>query len=114
MFVFPKQWWAVLIAWFVVACGFVTWNTVRLRRARQQAGISPPASQSNVVFLRRMIPSLIVAGAGFLLLGVTLMTLAKGGLTTSHLVWGSLLLFLGATTLIWASLLWFRRPSAGS
>lgn len=112
--VFPKQWWAVVITWFVVACGLMGWNTVRLRRARQQAGVSPAASQSNVEVLRRIIPSLFVAGAGFLLLGVTVMTLAKGGLTTPHLVWGILLLLLGAASLISATFLRFRRPSGDS
>jgi hypothetical protein len=82
-----------------------------MRRARQRAGVSLPASQSNVEFLRRMIPSLMVAGAGLLLLGITVMTLAKGGLTTPHLVWGSLLLVVGTATLIWAAILRFRRPS---
>ena len=111
---FPKQWWAVVITWFVLACGLMAWNTVRLRRGRQQADVSPAASQSNIEFLRRMIPSLILAGAAFLLFGVTVMTLAKGGLTTAHLVWGSLLLLVGAATLVWAAFLRFRRPSGDS
>jgi hypothetical protein len=112
--VFPKQWWAVAIAWFVVAWGLLTWNMVRLRRARQQAGVSPPSGQSNAAFLRRIAPSFIVAGAGFILLGATWMTLARGGPTTAHLVGGSVLLVVGAATLIWASLLRFRRPSGDS
>jgi hypothetical protein len=112
--VFPKQSLAVVITWFVVACGLMAWYTFHVRRVRHLAGISPPAGQSNLEFLRRLIPSLIVAGAGFLLLGVTVMTLARGGLTTSHLGWGSLLFLLGAATLIWAAILRLRRPSGDS
>jgi hypothetical protein len=108
--VFPKQSWAVIITWFAVGFGVITWNTVRLRRVRQQAGISPATNQSNVVYLRRIVPSLIVGGAAFLLLGVTVMTLAKGGPTTAHLVWGSVLLLAGVATLIGAAFLRFRRP----
>lgn len=108
--VFPKQWWAIVIPWLLVAFGLITWNTIRLRRARQHAGITPPTKQSNAAFLRKTAPSLIVAGVGILLLGVTVMTLAKGGPTTPHLAWGSLLLFVGAVTLAWAAFLRFRRP----
>jgi hypothetical protein len=82
-----------------------------MRRARIQAGMNPPASHSNIDFLRRMVPSLIVSGAGILLLGVTVMTLAKGGPTTPHLIWGSVLLFVGSAALTWAAFLRFRRPS---
>ena len=112
--VFPRQWWAVLIVWFVVAYGFLTWYMIRLRRARNHAGASLPAGQTSSAFLRREVPSLIVAGVSFLLLGVTVMTLAKGGSTTPHIVWGSLLLLVGSVTLIWATVLRFRRRSGDS
>lgn len=112
--VFPKQSLAVGIVWFVVACGFTAWYTVRVRRIRHQTGGSPTAGRSNVESLRRVAPSLIVAGAGCLLLGVTVMTLAKGGPTTPHLVWGSVLLLIGTAALAGGALLRFRRPSGDS
>jgi hypothetical protein len=112
--VFPRQWWAVLIVWLVVAYGFLTWYMIRVRRARGLAGAGLPPGQSSPAFLRRMVPSLIVAGVSFLLLGVTVMTLAKGGPTTQHIVWGSLLLLLGSATLTWAAVLRFRRRSGAS
>jgi hypothetical protein len=109
--VFPRQWWAIAITWLVLACGLISWNTVRLRRrARQLTGMSAPTKQANAAFLQRTAPSLIVAGVGILLLGVTVMTLAKGGRTTPLLVWGSLLLFVGVVTVAWAAFLRFRRP----
>lgn len=111
---FPRQWWAVLIVWFVVAYGFLTWYMIRIRRARRHAEIGPPAGQTSTAFLRRQVPSLVVAGVSFLLLGVTVMTLAKGGPTTPHIVWGSLLLLVGSATLIWAAVLRFRRRPGDS
>jgi hypothetical protein len=112
--VFPTQWWAVAIVWFVVANGFIAWYTVRVRRTRRQAGVSPPEGQSNVEYLRRMTPSLFVGDAGILLLGLTVMSLAKGGPTTPHVVWGTLLLVVGGATLTWAAFLRFRRPPGDS
>jgi hypothetical protein len=112
--VFPRQWWAVSIAWFVIAFGFVAWLSARNRRAHLDAGFGPGTKKSNDAFLRRMIPSLIACGAGLLLLGVTVMTLSRGGPTTAHIVFGSLLLGFGAITLIWAAVLRFRRPTRDS
>lgn len=113
--VFPRQWWVVLIVWFVVAYGLLTWYFLRLRRARRQNGVGPPAAEkSNIAFLRRLIPALILTGASVLLLGATVMTLGNGGPTTAHLVSGSLLLLFGVAILVWAALLRFRGPSGGS
>jgi hypothetical protein len=69
-----------------------------------------PKKGSNAGFLRKTTPSLIVGGGGISLLGLTVMTLAKGGSTTPHLVWGSLLLFFGVVTVIWGVFLRFQRP----
>jgi hypothetical protein len=106
---------AVATVWLVVGFGLMAgYVVVRGRRARHRAAVTPPAGHSNEELLRRMAPALILGGASFLLLGLTVMTLAKGGPTTPHLVWGLLLLSVGAAMLIWAALLRFRRPTDDS
>jgi len=108
---FSKERWAVALVRFVVGYGLIVWYILYSRRARQRGGVSPAAARSNLGAMRRNVPGLIVGGTSCVLLGVTVMTLTRGGLTISKLVWGLLLAFFGVAMMIWAGFIRFRQPA---